>query len=58
VLAPCREETTLALVVNNTNLLSMSRFLVEIEREDAVYTLLSRGNSMAEEVLNLPTEVQ
>jgi hypothetical protein len=36
VLAPCRDGASLAPVADNTNLLSMSRFLVEVESEDRV----------------------
>jgi hypothetical protein len=43
---------------SNTNLLSMSRFLVEVEREARVYDLLPCGNSAVDETLDLPLEVQ
>jgi hypothetical protein len=57
VLASHREGIYPALVVDNTNLLSMSRFLVEIELEDRVYDLLPCGNSAVDETLDLPPEV-
>jgi len=49
VLAPCRDGANPAPVADNTNLLSMSRFLVEVEREDRVYALLPCGNSAVDE---------
>jgi alpha-D-ribose 1-methylphosphonate 5-phosphate C-P lyase len=58
VLAPHREGINLAPIVDNNNLLSMSRFLVEVEREDRVYALLPYGNSAVDETPNLPLEVQ
>jgi len=36
----------------------MSRFLVEVEREDRIYALLPCGNSAVDETLELPPEVQ
>ncbi|XP_022855486.1 uncharacterized protein LOC111376740 [Olea europaea var. sylvestris] len=47
VLVPRREGSILAPVVNNPNLLSMSRFLVEVGREKIVYALMSRETSTA-----------
>ncbi|XP_022875678.1 uncharacterized protein LOC111394137 [Olea europaea var. sylvestris] len=58
VLAPRREETIHAPIVNNTNLFSMSRFLVEIGHEDVAYALLSRENRAVNEDLDLPAKVQ
>jgi hypothetical protein len=36
----------------------MSRFLVEVEREDRAYALLPCGNSAVDETPDLPPEVQ
>jgi len=58
VLAPRRDGANLAPVADNTNLLSMSRFLVEVEREDRIYALLPCGNSAVDETPELPPEVQ
>jgi len=58
VLAPRRDGANPAPVADNTNLLSMSRFLVEVEREDRIYALLPCGNSAVDETLELPPEVQ
>jgi hypothetical protein len=58
VLAPRREGIDPALVVDNTNMLSMSRFLVEVEREDRVYALLPCGHSAVDETPDLPPKVQ
>jgi hypothetical protein len=58
VLAPRRVGANPAPVADNTNLLSMSRFLVEVEREDRIYALLPCGNSAVDETLELPPEVQ
>jgi len=45
------------LVETESTLLSMSRFLVEVEREDRVYALLPCGNSAVDEASDLPLEV-
>ncbi|XP_022871977.1 uncharacterized protein LOC111391064 [Olea europaea var. sylvestris] len=58
VLAPRREENISAPVVNNTNLLSMSKFLVEVGHEKIVYALMPRENSAANVDSELPAEVQ
>jgi hypothetical protein len=58
VLAPRRDGASPAQVADNTNLLSMSRFLVEVEREDRIYALLPCGNSAVDETPELPPEVQ
>jgi len=58
VLAPRRDGVNPTLVADTTNLVSMSRFLVEVEREDRVYALLSCGNSAVDEASDLPPEVQ
>jgi hypothetical protein len=58
VLAPRRDGANPAPVADNTNLLSMSRFLVEVEREDRIYALLPCGNSAVDETPELPPEVQ
>lgn len=57
VLAPHRDGAIPAQVADNTNLLSMSRFLVEVEREDRVYALLPCGNSVVDHTPELPPEV-
>ena len=54
VLAPRREGTIPTPVANNTNLLSMTKFLVKIERVDVVYTLLPCGNSATDVNPDLP----
>jgi len=58
MLAPRRDGANPAPVANNTNLLFMSRFLVEVEREDRIYALLPCGNSAVDETPELPPEVQ
>jgi len=58
VLAPRRDGANPTPVADNTNLLSMSRFLIEVEREDRVYALLLCGNSAIYETPELPLEVQ
>lgn len=57
VLAPRREGTTLTPMANNNHMLSMSRFLVEMEHGDVVYALLPCGNSTTDVTTNLPAEV-
>eukprot|EP00253_Pinus_taeda_P034038 PITA_34038 len=58
VLAPRWEGTTLTPMANYNHLLSMSRFLVEMEHGDVVYALLPCGNSTTDVTTNLPAEVQ
>ncbi|XP_062145847.1 uncharacterized protein LOC133853838 [Alnus glutinosa] len=58
VLAPRRDGANPTQVADNTNLLSLSRFLVEVEREDKIYALLPCGNSVVDEAPELPPEVQ
>jgi len=58
VLAPRWEGINPAPVVDNTNLLSMSRFLVKVEHEDRFYALLACGNSAVDETPDLPPKVQ
>jgi hypothetical protein len=58
VLAPRWDGVSFAPVVDNTNLLSMSGFLVEVEREARVYALLPCGNSAVDKTPDLPPEVQ
>jgi len=58
VLAPRWDGVNPAPVADNTNLFSMSRFLVEVEREDRVFALLPCGNSTVDEAPDLPPEVQ
>jgi hypothetical protein len=58
VLAPRRDGVNPTPVVDNTNLLSMPRFLVEVEREDSAYALLPCGNKAVDETPDLPPEVQ
>jgi hypothetical protein len=58
VLAPCRDGVNPTPVADNTNLFSMSRFLVEVEREARAYALLPCGNSAVDETPDLPPEVQ
>ncbi|XP_042979994.1 uncharacterized protein LOC122310185 [Carya illinoinensis] len=58
VLAPRREGLTPTLVANNTNLLSMSRFLDEVEHGGVVYALLPCENSAIDVDTDLPVEVQ
>jgi len=58
VLAPRSDEVNPAPVADNTNLLSMPRFLVEVEHEDRAYALLPWGNSAVDETLDLPPKVQ
>jgi hypothetical protein len=58
VLAPRRDGANPVPVADNTNLLSMSRFLVEVERADRVYALLPCGDSAVDETPKLPPEVQ
>ncbi|XP_062177060.1 uncharacterized protein LOC133881996 [Alnus glutinosa] len=58
VLAPRRDGANPTQVADNTNLLSLSRFLVEIEREDRIFALLPCGNSAVDEAPELLPEVQ
>jgi len=58
VLAPRRDGVNPASVADNSNLLSMSRFLVEVEREDRVFALLPCGNSAVDGAPDLPPDVQ
>ncbi|KAE8696147.1 putative CCCH-type zinc finger family protein [Hibiscus syriacus] len=58
VLAPRREGLTPTPVTHNTNLLSMSRFLDEIEHGDVVYALLPCENNAVDVDTDLPVEVQ
>lgn len=58
VLAPHREGTTPTPIANNTNILSVSRFLKEIEWKVVIYALLPYGNSAADVSPDLPAEVQ
>ncbi|XP_042962357.1 uncharacterized protein LOC122296620 [Carya illinoinensis] len=58
VLVPRREGLTPTPIANNTNLLSMSRFLDEIEHEGVVYALLHCENSAVDVDTDLPVEVQ
>ncbi|XP_042950163.1 uncharacterized protein LOC122282277 [Carya illinoinensis] len=58
VLAPQREGLTPTSVANNTNLLSMSKFLDEIEHGDVVYALLPCKNIAVDVDTDLPVEVQ
>ncbi|XP_022853907.1 uncharacterized protein LOC111375334 [Olea europaea var. sylvestris] len=58
VLVPRREGNIPAPVVKNLNLLSMSRFLVEVGREKIVYALMPRENSTASVDSEFPAEVQ
>jgi len=58
VLAPRRDGVNPAPVTDNTNLLSMSRFLVEVELGDRVYALLPCGNNAVDATPDLPPEVQ
>ncbi|XP_042953496.1 uncharacterized protein LOC122290046 [Carya illinoinensis] len=58
VLVPRREGLTPTPEANNTNLLSMSRFLDEIEHGDMVYALLPCKNSAVDVDTDLPVEVQ
>ncbi|XP_062146790.1 uncharacterized protein LOC133854571 [Alnus glutinosa] len=58
VLALRRDEANPVPIADNTNLLSMSRFLVAVELEDRVYALLPCENSTVDETLELPPEVQ
>ncbi|XP_068645184.1 uncharacterized protein [Aristolochia californica] len=57
VLAPRREGPTPTPIDGPANLLSMSRFLVEIEKEDLVYALLHCGKSITDMPPDLPVEV-
>ncbi|XP_068638446.1 uncharacterized protein [Aristolochia californica] len=57
VLAPRREGSTPTPIDGPANLLSMSRFLVEIEKEDLVYALLPCGKSNTDMPPDLPVEV-
>ncbi|XP_022897834.1 uncharacterized protein LOC111411547 [Olea europaea var. sylvestris] len=58
VLVPRREGNIPAPVVNNPNLLSMSRFLVEVGHEKIVYALMPRENSTSNLDSEFPAEVQ
>jgi len=58
VLALRRDEANPVPIADNTNLLSMSRFLVAVELEDRVYALLPCENSTVDETSELPPEVQ
>ncbi|XP_042954672.1 uncharacterized protein LOC122291092 [Carya illinoinensis] len=58
VLAPRQEGLTPTPVANNTNLLSMSRFLDEIEHGGMVFALLPCENSAVDVDTDLPVEVQ
>ncbi|KAE8699360.1 putative CCCH-type zinc finger family protein [Hibiscus syriacus] len=58
VLAPRREGLTPTPVTHNTTLLSMSRFLDEIEHVDVVYSLLPCENNAVDVDADLPVEVQ
>ncbi|KAE8681373.1 putative CCCH-type zinc finger family protein [Hibiscus syriacus] len=58
VLAPRREGLTPTPVTHNTNLLSMSRFLDEIEHGGVVYALLPCENNAVDVDTDLPVEVQ
>ncbi|KAE8663112.1 putative Quercetin 3-O-methyltransferase 1 [Hibiscus syriacus] len=58
VLTPRREGLTPTPVTHNTTLLSMSRFLDEIEHGDVVYALLPCENNAADVDADLPVEVQ
>ncbi|XP_022875589.1 uncharacterized protein LOC111394033 [Olea europaea var. sylvestris] len=58
VLVPHREGNIPTSVVKNPNLLSMSRFLVEVGREKIVYALMPRENSTASVDSEFPAEVQ
>ncbi|KAE8655337.1 putative Serine-threonine protein kinase, plant-type [Hibiscus syriacus] len=58
VLAPRREGLTPTPVTHNTTLLSMSRFLDEIEHGNVVYALLPCENNAVDVDADLPVEVQ
>lgn len=58
MLASRKEEVTPAPVAKNSNLLSMSNFLGEIEREDVVYALIPREHLTTYENPDLPVKVQ
>ncbi|KAE8672958.1 putative CCCH-type zinc finger family protein [Hibiscus syriacus] len=58
MLAPRREGLTPTPVTHNTTLLSMSRFLDEIEHGDVVYALLPCENNAVDVDADLPVEVQ
>ncbi|KAE8695418.1 putative CCCH-type zinc finger family protein [Hibiscus syriacus] len=58
VLAPRREGLTPTPVTHNTNLLSLSRFLDEIEHGGVVYALLPCENNAVDVDTDLPVEVQ
>ncbi|XP_040996003.1 uncharacterized protein LOC121242173 [Juglans microcarpa x Juglans regia] len=58
VLVPHQEGITPTPVGNNTNILSMSKFLKEIERKVVIYALLPYGNSVVDVSPDLPAEVQ
>lgn len=45
VLTSRREEGNSTQVVNNVNLLSMSKFLTKVEQEGVVYAFLPYGNN-------------
>jgi hypothetical protein len=57
VLAPCREGIDPTSVVDNTNMFSVSRVLVEVKFEDRIYALLPCGHSTIDETPDLPPEV-
>ncbi|XP_068655731.1 uncharacterized protein [Aristolochia californica] len=57
VLAPRREGPTPTPIDGPSILLSMSRFLVEIEQKDLVYALLPCGKSITYVTPDLPAEV-
>ncbi|XP_022860683.1 uncharacterized protein LOC111381172 [Olea europaea var. sylvestris] len=58
ILAHRKEEDIPAPVVNNINLLSMFRFLVEVGREKIVYALMPRENSATNVDSKVSAEVQ
>ncbi|KAE8676682.1 putative CCCH-type zinc finger family protein [Hibiscus syriacus] len=58
VLAPRWEGLTPTPVTHNTTLLSMSKFLDEIEHGDVVYALLPYENNTVDVDADLPVEVQ
>ncbi|KAE8655824.1 putative CCCH-type zinc finger family protein [Hibiscus syriacus] len=58
VLAPRREGLTPTPVTHNTTMLSMSRFLDEIEHGGVVYALLPCENNAVDVDVDLPVEVQ
>ncbi|KAE8702634.1 putative CCCH-type zinc finger family protein [Hibiscus syriacus] len=58
VLAPRREGLTPTPITHNTTMLSMFRFLDEIEHGDVVYALLPCENNAVDVDADLPVEVQ